>query len=126
MKKAGQLVIKNNVPQVDGMALAVYVAADLFQGASDLLQSIGINAGEGIWVKGTRGQVGSQTVLFMSQVSKFFLTAAGSLGGDPQPAPLDFQCKQCSFLNAGLPYVDVNHPPICKNPAPPPHNLKVL
>ena len=128
MKKAGELVINNNVPEVDGMPLAIYVAGNFFQGASDLLQSIGISAGEGVWVKGTRGQVGGRTVLFMSQVSKFFLAtaAAGSLGGDPIPVPVDFLCKQCSFLNTGLPYVDVNHPPICQNPAPPPHTLKVL
>ena len=127
MKKAGELVINNNVPEVDGMPLAIYIAADIFQGASDLLQGLGISPGEGVWVKGTRGQVNGQTVLFMSQVSKFFSTvaAAGSLGGDPQPATVDFKCKQCGFLNTGLPYIDVNHPPFCQNP-PPPHALKVL
>jgi hypothetical protein len=126
MKKAGPLVINNNVAELDGMPLAIYVAADLFKDASDLVRSIGFSDGEGVWVLGTRGQVGEQTVLFISQVSKFFVTAAGNLGGDPQPATVDFTCKQCGFLNTGLPYVDVNHPPNCKNLAPPPHTLKVL
>jgi|GEM_PF-6830852 len=128
MKKAGQLVINNNVPEIDGMALALYLATDMFQGALDLLQNIGIGAGENVSVKGTSGLVGGRTVLFVSQVSKFFfnVAAAGSLGGDPIPEPFDLLCKQCSFLNTSLLYVDVNHPPICKNPVPPSHTLKVL
>jgi len=128
MKKAGELVINNNVPEIDGMPLAVDLAADQFQGASDLLQSIGGSGpGEGVWVKGTPGHVGGQTVLFLSKVGKYLLTAAaGSLEGDPDPNPFDVTCMQCSFVNTGFLYVDVNHLPLCENPAPPSHTLKVL
>jgi hypothetical protein len=129
MKKAGQLIINNNVPEVGGMPLALYLANDMFQGARDLLQNMGISSGENVSVKGTCGLVDGQTVLFVSRFSKFFMTpvaAAGSLEGDPIPVAFDFLCKQCSFLNTSLLYIDVNHPPNCKNPLPPLHSLKIL
>jgi hypothetical protein len=122
MKKTGQLTIDIDIPKINGTPIARYVTADHFRLMLDLLRDLGFVEGDEIWAKGTRGRLGDETVLFVTQVSKYGSTG---LGGDIAPDPVNFTCKQCGTLNTGLPYIDLNHPPQCQNPGPP-HRLKVF
>lgn len=125
MEKSGTLTIEDGVAKLEGIRLAVKVAEDQFGAASKIIDSFGLSEGDDVWVKGTLGIVGTVPVLFVSQVGKVQMAAADNLPGNPLPYPAEVKCKQCGYLNT-VPFVDVHHPPGCKNPAPPPHPLKVF
>jgi hypothetical protein len=124
MEKTGPLKFKNNVPEVDGMQLAIYLAADPFERAKDILQTIGIAEGERIRVRGT--SIAGQQVLFMSEVGKVSISAmASGLPGSPVPIPASVKCKDCQHVNT-LSWVDLSTPQQCQNPNPPAHSLKLI
>ena len=127
MEKIGLLSFNNNVPEVDGMQVAIYLATDPFQRAKEILQNIGIGEGDGVYVQGTPSQIAGQPVLFMSRIGMVSISAtASNLPGSPIPVPASVQCKACNYVNTGLAWVDLNNPQQCQNPNWAPHPLKLI
>jgi hypothetical protein len=120
MQKTGRLTVTNGVLKLEGTAVGVHRASDALERAMRVFESIDILEGDEVSVEGVLDNIDNVPVLMMSLLSR----ASGSLGGPIVPNVINVTCRQCGFVNRGLPYIDFRKLPTCQNP--PSHRLKVF
>lgn len=122
MKKTGRLTVDDGVLKLAGTRVGVYHVTKSVKWAMKMFESVDLQDGDEVSVEGELDYINDEPVLVMAQLSR----AGGSLGGPITPNVINVTCKQCGFVNQGLPYIDFKNLPACQNPTPPRHRLKVF